>query len=146
MSTYLPWIAFATTLVVFAFLQHLRKKRVNFGLRTIIAMGFGLVIGFVFQGNTQYVTPFGTIFTQLIYAIVAPLLFFSIISSIASLNSITRLKTLGFRSVFWLLLNTLIASTITLIVATSLKLGSGFTISLPTDYVAREVQRILQAL
>ncbi|CAM4241561.1 dicarboxylate/amino acid:cation symporter [Erysipelothrix sp. HDW6B] len=146
MSTYLPWIAFATTLVVFAFLQHLRKKRVNFGLRTIIAMGFGLVIGFVFQGNTQYVTPFGTIFTQLIYAIVAPLLFFSIISSIASLNSITRLKTLGFRSVFWLLLNTLIASTITLIVATSLKLGSGFTISLPTDYVAREVPTFIDTI
>ncbi|QIK69749.1 dicarboxylate/amino acid:cation symporter [Erysipelothrix sp. HDW6C] len=146
MSNYLPVIALAVTLGVYGFLYYLAKKHVNFGIRTIIALGFGLVIGFLFQGSTEYVTPFGRIFTQLIYSIVAPLLFFSIISSIASLDSIKRLRTLGFSSVFWLLLNTAIASTITVLVAGGLKLGSGFNITLPTDYVAKEVPTFIDTI
>lgn len=146
MTQYLPWVALVVTLISFYGLSKLRAKHVNFGVRTLIAMAIGLVIGFAFQGHTQFVTIFGRIFTNLIYAIVAPLLFFSIISSIASLESVQRLKTLGFKSVFWLLLNTAIASTITLIVATSLKLGKGATITLPTDYVPREVPTFIDTI
>lgn len=146
MNLYLPWIALGVTLLAFAVLYMMQKRHMNFGLRTIVAMIFGLIIGFAFQGHTQYVSPFGKVFTQLIYFIVSPLLFFSIIASIAELESIKRLKTLGLRSVFWLLLNTFIASTLTVIIAGSLKLGKGFSITLPTDYVAKEVPGFVQTL
>lgn len=143
----LPWFALATTILIYVFLFYIKKHHhVKFGTRTIIAMAFGLVIGFLFQGQTEYVSVFGRIYTRLISSVVVPLLFFSIISSIASLNNLKRLKSLGLRSVFWLLLNTFIAGIITVIVTTQMKLGSGFTINLPTDYVPREVPTFLDTI
>lgn len=139
-------LALLTTLVFYAFLFYLSKKHVNFGYRTLIALPFGLLIGFVFQGSTEYVIPFGRIFTRLISAIVVPILFFSILSSITSLENINRLKSMGLRSLFWLLLNTFIASTITLISARWIGLGKGFTLQIPEDFVAREVPTIIDTL
>ncbi|CAM4159116.1 dicarboxylate/amino acid:cation symporter [Erysipelothrix inopinata] len=146
MELYYPWLALVATLVVFAFLFKLQKKHVNFGYRTIIALVLGLILGFVFQGSTQYVTVFGRIFTRLISSIVAPLLFFSIIASVASLKNIDRLKSLGLRTVFWLLLNTAIAATITVLFTTWIKLGSGFQITLPTDYIPKEVPTFIDTI
>ncbi|AMC93632.1 sodium:dicarboxylate symporter [Erysipelothrix larvae] len=142
----LSWIALAVALAIFWILYQFEKKHVNFGLRTIFAMLFGLILGFAFQGHTEYVSIFGTIFTRLISAIVVPLLLFSIIHSISKLNNLERLKSLGLRSLFWLLLNTFLASTLTLIIAGSLKVGSGFNLTLPTDATAKEVPTIIETL
>ena len=139
-------LALLTTLLVYGFLHYLAKKHVNFGYRTIIALAFGLGIGFIFQGATEYIIPFGRVFTRLIGAIVVPILFFSILSSVASLDNIARLKSMGLRSVFWLLLNTLIASTLTLVTPKWIGLGKGFSLQLPNDYVAREVPSIIDTL
>lgn len=146
MIEFMPWFALLVTLISFAGLYLLSKKGVDFGLRTIIGMVLGLIIGYFFTGNTQYVNAFGKIYTNLIFAMVGPLLMFSIVSSIAGLNNIERLKSLGFKSVFWLLLGTAIASTMTVLVSTSLKLGANFPITLPTDYVGRKVPAILDTL
>lgn len=146
MFNYMPWLALVVTLVGFGFMYVLQRKKTNFGILTIVGLVFGLIIGFLFQGNTEYVSIFGRAFTRLIYMMVVPLLFFSIVSSISKLNDITRLKTLGFKSVFWLLVNTAIASTITLVVATSIRLGEGFEIALPTDYQAMEVPSFVDTI
>lgn len=146
MTDLMPWFALLAALVSFAGLYVLQKKGVDFGIRTIIGMILGLVIGFFFTGSTEYVNAFGKVYTNLIFAMVGPLLMFSIVSSIAGLNSLSRLKTLGFKSIFWLLFGTAIASTLTVIVGTTLKLGSGFSITLPSDYVAKEVPTILDTL
>lgn len=146
MTDYMPWFALLAALVSFAGLYALQKKGIDFGIRTIIGMILGLIIGFFFTGSTQFVNAFGKVYTNLIFAMVGPLLMFSIVSSVASLNNLTRLKTLGFKSIFWLLFGTAIASTLTVLVAVNLKLGSGFSITLPTDYVAKEVPTILDTL
>lgn len=146
MTDYMPWFALLAALVSFAGLYALQKKGIDFGIRTIIGMVLGLIIGFFFTGNTQFVNAFGKVYTNLIFAMVGPLLMFSIVSSVSSLNNLSRLKTLGFKSIFWLLLGTAIASTLTVLVAVNLNLGSGFAITLPTDYVAKEVPTILDTL
>lgn len=146
MNEFMPWFALIAAFVGFAVLYALDKKGVDFGVRTIIGMGIGLIIGFFFTGSTEYVNAFGKVFTNLIFAMVGPLLMFSIVSSIAGLNDVSRLKSLGLKSIFWLLLGTAIASTMTVLIATSLKLGSNFSITLPTDYVAKEVPTILDSL
>ena len=46
------------TLVFFIILYFLRKKHVNFGIRTLIATFFGLVIGLIFKENYTYVAAF----------------------------------------------------------------------------------------
>ena len=78
--------ALALTAVFFALLYYLHKKKhVDFGVRTILAVGLGLIVGLVFKGHHTYVTAVGTIYAHVVSAVVIPLLIFSIISSIADM-------------------------------------------------------------
>ena len=54
--------ALALTAVFFALLYYLHKKKhVDFGVRTILAVGLGLIVGLVFKGHHTYVAAVGTI-------------------------------------------------------------------------------------
>lgn len=132
--------ALALTAVFFALLYYLhRKKHVDFGVRTILAVGLGLIVGLVFKGHHTYVAAVGTIYAHVVSAVVIPLLIFSIISSITNLGNSVRLKQIGLKTVFFLVLNTFIASLITLIAGVATNIGSGVQYELATDYTAKEV-------
>ena len=74
--------ALALTAVFFALLYYLHKKKhVDFGVRTILAVGLGLIVGLAFKGHHTYVAAVGTIYAHVVSAVVIPLLIFSIISS-----------------------------------------------------------------
>lgn len=78
--------ALALTAVFFALLYYLHKKKhVDFGVRTILAVGLGLIVGLVFKGHHTYVAAVGTIYAHVVSAVVITLLIFSIISSIADM-------------------------------------------------------------
>ena len=78
--------ALALTAVFFALLYYLHKKKhVDFGVRTILAVGLGLIVGLVFKGHHTYVAAVGTLYAHVVSAVVIPLLIFSIISSIADM-------------------------------------------------------------
>lgn len=78
--------ALALTAVFFALLYYLHKKKhVDFGVRTILAVGLGLIVGLVFKGHHTYVAAVGTIYAHVVSAVVIPLLIFSIISGIADM-------------------------------------------------------------
>ena len=143
----LEWGALLLTLVFFALLYYLDVKRQwDFGVRTLLATALGVVVGLVFPGHYTYVAAFGSIYTRVISALVIPLLLFSIVSSITNLGSSIRLKSIGLKTVLFLLLNTLLASIITLIASTATGIGSGFVYELATDYEAAEVPSILDTL
>lgn len=108
--------ALALTAVFFALLYYLHKKKhVDFGVRTILAVGLGLIVGLAFKGHHVYVAAVGTVYAHVVSAVVIPLLIFSIISSITNLGSSVRLKNIGLKTVFFLVLNTFFASLITLV-------------------------------
>ena len=139
--------AVAITVVLFVLLSYLgRKKNVDFGILTILALVFGIVIGIIFKGHVELTAVFGRIYTNLISALVIPLLFVSIISSISSLDNISKLKTIGLKSIFWLVANTFTASLLTLIIAGSLKVGQSINFTLPTDYEPKEVPSFLDTI
>ena len=139
--------ALALTLLFFGILYFLgKKKNVDFGVLTILATGFGIIVGLVFKENFEYVAVFGTIFTNIISAMVVPLLLFSIISSITNLGESVHLKKIGLKSVFFLLLNNLTASVITLIAAVALQVGRGFPYQTVTDYKAAEVPTFIDTI
>ena len=125
--------ALGAALILIGALALLRKKQVNFGIRTIIAMVFGIGLGVAFQGHTDYIRPIGSIYANAISAFVVPLLFFSVITSVTKLENINRLKTIGVKSIGLLTSTTLIASTITIITALAFGIGKGANIILPTD-------------
>ena len=132
--------ALALTAVFFALLYYLHKKKhVDFGVRTILAVGLGLIVGLVFKGHHTYVAAVGTIYAHVVSAVVIPLLIFSIISSITNLGNSVRLKNIGLKTVFFLVLNTFFASLITLIAGVVTNIGHGVKYELATDYTAKEV-------
>lgn len=143
----LEWGALLLTLAFFALLYYLdRKRQWDFGIRTLLATAFGVMVGLVFPGHYTYVAAFGSIYTRVISALVIPLLMFSIVSSITNLGSSIRLKNIGLKTVLFLLLNTLLASVLTLVVSTATGIGSGFSYELAADYEATQVPSILDTL
>ena len=108
-------------------------------MRTILAVGLGLIVGLVFKGHHTYVAAVGTIYAHVVSAVVIPLLIFSIISSITNLGNSVRLKNIGLKTVFFLVLNTFFASLITPIAGVVTNVGHGVKYELATDYTAKEV-------
>lgn len=139
--------ALVLTLLFFGIIYFLgKKKKVDFAILVLLATVFGIIIGVVFKENFEYVAVFGTIFTNVISALVAPLLLFSIISSITNLGESLHIKKIGFKAVFFLLLNTFIASIITLITAVALKVGDGFVYETVTDFETAKVPAFIDTI
>lgn len=143
----LEWGALGLTLAFFALLYYLdRRRQWDFGLRTLLATALGVVVGLAFPGHTTYVAAFGTVYTRVISALVVPLLMFSIVSSITNLGSSIRLKSIGLKTVVFLLLNTLLASVVTLFAATATGIGRGFAYQVAADQQAAQVPSMLDTL
>lgn len=143
---YLSLAALGAGIIAILVLILLKKRELDFGIRTIVALAFGLIVGIAFRDHVSYVTVIGSIYVRLISALVIPLLFFSIISSISSLNNLNVLKKIGGKSVFWLTLNTLIASILTIIISLLFRIGKNSDITLPTDYEPKAVPTFLETL
>ena len=137
--------ALFTALASFGVLYFFKKKHVNFGLRTLIATAFGVIIGLIFKENFRYVAAFGTVYVNALQAFVIPLLLFSVISSITNLGNQIKLHNVGLKSVLFLLLNTLTASVITLVTALGLGLGKGFQYTVEAAE-AKEVPTAVEAI
>lgn len=141
------WGALLLALAFFAALYYLKKaKKVDFGVRVLLATLFGLILGVVFKGHYTYYYAFGRVYTRVISALVVPLLAFSIVSSITNLGASIRLKSIGLKTVLYLLLNTLIASVLTVLASIATNIGGGFAYELPADYQAAEVPTIIDTL
>lgn len=138
--------ALGTTLILFGLLFYLAKRKVNFGIRTLIAMIFGILIGLVFQGHVDLVRIFGQIYTRLISAIVVPLIFVSVIASIIQLESTAKLKSIGLGSIFWLSLNTLVAAILGVVVSKLFNLGVGVTILESSEASTATVPTLLETI
>ena len=139
--------ALAVSLVLFAVLYWLKKTgKADFGLRTIIAAALGIAVGLAFQGHYTYVAVVGTVYSNVISALVVPLLVFSIISSITNLGNSVRLKAIGLKTIFFLVLNTAIASAITLVAGVATNIGAGMSYELTADYEAADVPTLVDTI
>lgn len=115
----------AAVVVGFAALHALRVRRVNFSLITLLALVIGIPIGLLAQGHAAYIEPFGRIYLNVLLAAVAPLVVLSIISSLISLNGLTQLKSIGARSIGWLLLSNGLAVVLALGLGLFTEIGKG---------------------
>lgn len=141
------WLTLGAAAVLFAILSFLkRKKNAGFTTRALLATAFGVVLGIACKGHTGYVGAVGSIWSSVITALVVPLLVFSIISSITNLGESIRLKNIGVKTVFFLLLNTTTASLLTLLLAQAFQLGRGFHYTLPGDYTPHDVPAVLDTI
>lgn len=133
--------------VFFIIIYYMDKvKKIDFSILTILGLVFGIIVGIVFKGYYRYLEAIGNIYSNLILATVIPLLFFSIISSITDLDSSIRLKKIGAKTIFFLLLNTFLAAVITLILAVVSNVGSGINYQLANNYEAVNVPDFIDTI
>ena len=101
------------------------KKGMPLATQIFIALFLGIIAGIAMTGQVQfvngYITPFGTIFLNLVKWIVTPLVFFSIMPGVISIKDIRKIGSVGVKTLAYYLVTTAIAITIGLILANSLK-------------------------
>ena len=97
-------------------------------------MILGIVFGFIMNtidGGKEFVTdwikPFGTIFINLLKLIAVPLILASLIKGISDLKDISKIKTMGFRTMVIYMLTTVVAIVIGLGIVNIVKPGAGMS-------------------
>jgi Na+/H+-dicarboxylate symporter len=139
----------AALFVGWAVVWWLRKRNLNFSILAVVALAIGVPIGLVAGNDVQSINPIGEIYINILLATVVPLILVAIISSITSLGSLAKLRSIGLRSVFWLMLSNGIAVVIALALALIFAPGVGLHDKLgavSTDTVAGQAQSFSQTI
>jgi hypothetical protein len=121
----------------------LNRLRVNFSVVALLALVVGVPIGLAAEEHVSAVDPIGQIYIGLLLATVAPLIFIAIVSSITSLGDLTKLRSIGLRSAFWLLLSNALGIVLALGLGLTFAPGLGVNNELggaATDAVKGQVQ------
>ena len=96
----------------------------------ILGIAFGFIMNTIDGGKdvvTDWVKPFGTIFINLLKLIAVPLILASLIKGISDLKDISKIKTMGFRTMVIYMLTTVVAIVIGLGIVNAVKPGAGMS-------------------
>ncbi|WP_106497820.1 dicarboxylate/amino acid:cation symporter [Lentibacillus sp. Marseille-P4043] len=116
-----------------------KLKAYRFPLILLVSIIIGSIIGLIYGDKAEIIKPLGDIFLNLLFMVVMPLVFFSIASAIANMNSMKRLgKIMG--SMITIFVVTGIIAAIVMLVATVLfPPGSGADIPMETPNDVEQV-------
>ena len=105
-------------------------KRLSLTTWIFIALVLGVIAGVALQGAPDiadtYIKPFGTIFLNLIKMIVVPLVLFSIIAGVVSLDDVKKVGAIGGKTILFYLVTTAFAVTLGLVFANVMNVGAGY--------------------
>ncbi len=117
-------------------------RRLSLTTWIFIALVLGILAGLGLQGAPEvaetYVKPLGTIFLNLIKMIVVPLVLFSIIAGVVSLQDVRKVGAIGGKTILFYLAPTACAVTLGLVFANVMNVGAGY--SLDSGELAYEAQ------
>ena len=135
----------------------MRKKRtINLAGWIIICMFAGILVGFAFLKlapestfTSDYLKPFGTIYINLLKFMVVPVVVFSIMDGVISLNDLKRVGSLGIKTIVYYIFTTALAVVIGLVVVNCFKgffpaLDQSVTSSL--EYNATEAPKVMDVI
>jgi Na+/H+-dicarboxylate symporter len=91
------------------------------GIALVLAVIAGILLGNQADFVNTYIKPIGLIFLNLLKFIVVPLVLFSIMAGILSMNDISKVGKLGLRALLYFMATTLFAVTLGLVVPSLLK-------------------------
>ena len=111
--------------------------------QVIIAMVLGVIAGQLLGEKAMYLKPFGTVFINMIKMVVIPLIFFSILNGITSLNDVSTFSRIGSKAFLAYTFTTMFAVIIGLTAANIFKPGVGVNVVLSMDSVNYERQQTL---
>lgn len=112
----------------------MKKKKLNLAAGILIGLILGVVAGLLLQNHVEvanrFIAPFGTIYLNLLKAIVVPLVLFSITQGIISMKDIKKVGAIGGKTICYYLITTAFAVTIGLIVANVANVGMGYKLDM----------------
>ena len=130
----------------------MKKIKGSLPIQIFIALALGIIAGLIFLASghpeiaTKYLSPFGTIFLNLLKFIVVPIVLTSIISGVVSLSDIKKVGTIGLRTIIYYFCTTAIAIVIGLVFANVFK-GTSHTLSTSgLEYQAAEQTSLMDTL
>lgn len=103
------------------------RKKLSLGTKILIGIIIGLAVGILSPELAETLSPLGDVFLRLLKMLMVPLVFFSITAAICKMGDVKRLATVGLRYIIFILIAAGITSTIGIIVAKVIQLGSGTT-------------------
>jgi Na+/H+-dicarboxylate symporter len=110
-------------------------KKLALHWKIIIGMVLGILFGFIMNSIlggkvfvTDWISPFGKIFINLLKLIAVPLILASLIKGISDLKDISKIKTMGLRTIIIYVGTTLIAIIIGLTIVNTIKPGAGMSL------------------
>ena len=96
-----------------------QKKKMSLAMQIFIALVLAIVVGLLMQSHAEfaesYIKPFGTIFLNLVKFIVVPIVLFSIMCGIISMQDIKKVGAIGLKTVVYYMCTTAFAITFGLI-------------------------------
>lgn len=110
----------------------MRKFKIAFHWQILIGMLLGVIWGLTainfgwLQFTTFYIKPWGTIFINLLKLIAMPLIVVSLINGVSNLKDISKLSSIGLKTIGLYILTTVIAITIGLVIVNITKPGRVF--------------------
>lgn len=103
----------------------MKLKKISLTAQIGIALVLAVIAGVLLSNHADfvntYIKPFGIIFLNLLKFIVVPLVLFSIMAGILSMNDVSKVGKLGFRALLYFMMTTLFAVALGLIVPSLLK-------------------------
>ena len=103
----------------------MNKRKLGLPAWIFIAMVAGILVGLCFLGNpaitTNYIKPIGTIFINLLKFIVVPIVLLSLICGMISMKDIKKVGSIGWKTLVYYMMTTLVAIAIGLAVANVFK-------------------------
>lgn len=131
-----------------------QKRKLNLSAWIIIGMLAGIAVGLIFLKiggtfTTDYLKPFGTIYINLLKFMVVPVVLFSIMSGVISLNDLKKVGSVGIKTFIYYICTTALAVVIGLVVVNCFKgffpvLDSSVTSGL--KYEATEAPKIMDVI
>ena len=98
------------------------KIKLSLTTQIAAALVLAIIAGVLLQGHpgfvNEFIKPFGIIFLNLLKFIVVPLVLFSIMAGILSMNDMSKLGKLGLRAILYFACTTVIAVTLGLVLST----------------------------
>ncbi|VEU80993.1 dicarboxylate/amino acid:cation symporter [Haploplasma axanthum] len=151
-------VLYIVTILVIGFLFYTGSKKWKFSIRVLIGMGLGILVGltlgqttspYTSNGSTSDLTiirvikPIGDLYLKLIQMVIMPLVLTAIIKSFTTLESTDKLKKIGVKTLFWLLLTTAIATIIGFAFASIFSLGKGYEVGTRTPPTIVPIENVI---